>query len=277
MSRRGLRRRGRGLAWAGAFVALSGCQVLFGVDLPGQDEPGAGSADSSGNGGAGMGPASTQGGSGQPSSSGSGGVGGAGGVGQAGSTQQQGGGGGGLGGAEQGSGGANGAAGSGVAGASGAGGTGGAAVCDHAGGGKTNVIECDDYRDCAGPDAPVCPSGGAACEIQCSENQSCFNAKIDCNGSLDCTVRCSGYQACRSAEILCGPGTCRVLCGTGGPLDTIESCSRANDGSGDMQVDCSGATGSCTICGVNEPGVTIVNTQACTANGCSCGKIDSCN
>jgi hypothetical protein len=175
-------------------------------------------------------------------------------------------------------GGAGGSAGaSGTGGLSGAGGTGGAAVCDSKVTGKTNVIECDDYRDCTGSDAPVCPSGGEACEIQCSENQSCFNAKIDCNGSLDCTVRCSGYQACRSAEILCGPGTCRVLCGTGGPLDTTESCSRENDGSGDLTISCSGTTGNCTICGVNEPGVTIVNTQACTANGCSCGEIGSCN
>jgi hypothetical protein len=242
--------------------------VLFGVELPDQSDPGAGSGGSFGDGGAGMGPAPTQGGSGQPSSSGSGG---AGSVGQAGSAQQQGAGGDGLGGTGQ----SGGAAGNTGAGSSGAGGTGGAPVCG-ATGVIVDIVECELYQECTELEPPSCPAGSASCEIRCSNEESCLRAKIDCNGAIDCVVRCSGRRACRGADVVCGPGTCKITCGDETEeYDDIESCS--GTGGDPMTVDCANTAGNCTICGVNDFNVTIGNTAACTGAGCTCGEIGSCN
>ncbi len=46
MREQGARRWGRSLAWMAAFFGLAGCQVLFGIDLPGQSEGAAASAGS---------------------------------------------------------------------------------------------------------------------------------------------------------------------------------------------------------------------------------------
>lgn len=81
-------RFGRRLVWGAALVACSGCQLLFGVDLPGESET------TTGSGGSGPG-AGAAGSAGRAASSGAGGGGTAGGGGQAGSTPQQGAGGGG--------------------------------------------------------------------------------------------------------------------------------------------------------------------------------------
>lgn len=112
MAGRGAWRRWRSLVWLAGLSALAGCQVLFGVDLPGQDEGARGSG-----GGAGAGPTPEQGAGGGPSVSGSSGAGGIGTGGGAGSTQQ------GAGGSDQGAGGGSVGAGGAAGGKAGAGGS----------------------------------------------------------------------------------------------------------------------------------------------------------
>ncbi len=66
MSERGGRRWGSAVAWA-ALTSVVGCQALFGVDLPGQDERGGGSAGGAGSGGAAAGTGQPPGRPGGPS------------------------------------------------------------------------------------------------------------------------------------------------------------------------------------------------------------------
>jgi hypothetical protein len=161
----------------------------------------------------------------------------------------------------------------GSAGASGAGGS--APVCG-ATGVIVDIVECEKYQDCTDLEPPSCPAGSVSCEIRCSNEESCLRAKIDCNGAIDCVVRCSGRRACRGADVVCGPGTCKVICGDETEEeDDTESCS--GTGGDTMTVDCANTAGDCTICGVNDDNVTIGNTAACTGAGCTCGEIGSCN
>jgi hypothetical protein len=187
-------RRGRGFVWSGAFVALSGCQVLFGVDLPGQDEGEGGQgeagvggvAEPAGNGGA-VGTVGAAGAGGAKASpAGGGGTGGvtSGGAGEAGAS-------GGVGGGQSGEG-------------------GGGDVCA-APSNFQQTVKCDSFQGCKDT-SKSCDQSDQSCEFDCSGQQGCENAKLQCPPNGDCRVTCANYQACVGTEVLCGSGVCEVVC-----------------------------------------------------------------
>jgi hypothetical protein len=116
---------------------------------------------------------------------------------------------------------------SGAAGASGAGGAGAASgsagtsgqASGGSGGGDVcaapskfrQTVKCDSYQGCK--DQPKsCDQGDQSCEFDCSGQQGCENATLQCPPNGDCRVTCANYQACVGATVLCGSGVCEVVC-----------------------------------------------------------------